>query len=56
MDINSLEYKRSVFETMAPVCEDYVGGMCKEPGYACRDYMCPKVKSAKDLKDLKSKF
>jgi hypothetical protein len=57
MDVNSNGWSQAEFVTsMAKYCSKRLGTMCERTEFACKDYLCPVVKSAKDIKEVRSNF
>lgn len=56
MDINTIKWSQKEFIDMACFCVDKDSVMCKRTGYACKDYMCPIVKAARSIEDVKKAF
>jgi len=56
MDVNSSEWSSSEFRTLSSGCGFKVDWQCYKTGVACKDYICPKVKSAANIIEVRSSF
>jgi hypothetical protein len=60
MDVNSPEYTltQKEFKDLAETsCRFYADGWkCNITGYACKDYLCAKVRKAKTVDEVKKNF
>jgi hypothetical protein len=56
MDVNGSDYDSSVFRELSKGCDLKKGWQCSKTGYACKDYLCHRVKSAADIKEVRSNF
>jgi hypothetical protein len=56
MDVNSSEWSRREFCNLAAFCENLNGNMCDKTKYACKDYLCPIVEKATNIKEVRTKF
>lgn len=57
MDVNSAGWSQKEFIDMAQgFCFDEKNSMCERTGYACKDYLCPIVKMARDINEVRSAF
>lgn len=56
MDVNSPEWSRRVFSELSGVCDFKEDWKCTKTGYACKDCLCPIVKAAADLKEVRAAF
>ena len=56
MDVNSSDWTRREFKGLSVDCESKIGVVCTRTDYACKDILCPIVKSAKDIAEVRSNF
>lgn len=57
MDVNCNEWSQHEFiHKMTIDCKDRNDTICNKTGYACKDYLCPIVKLAEDISEVRSMF
>lgn len=56
MDVNSSDWSQHEFIKMSSNCNYKEQWMCKRTSYACKDYLCPIVKSVKNIAEVRSNF
>jgi len=56
MDVNSADWSQREFRELSGVCDFKEGQMCSKTKYACRDLMCPIVRAAADIKEVRANF
>ena len=48
--------QREFIRHLAINCDSREGEICKKTKFPCKDYLCPIVKSAKDIAEVRSNF
>ena len=56
MDVNAPGWSQKEFKELSGVCDYRSSWMCSKTGYACKDYMCPLVKMAANIEELRASF
>jgi hypothetical protein len=56
MDVNSADWSQREFRELSGVCDFKEDWMCSKTKVACKDYMCPIVKAAADIKEVRANF
>jgi len=56
MDVNVAEWSQREFFALAEMCVDKNGTCCNKTGWACRDMLCPVVKAARNIKEVRANF
>jgi len=56
MDVNTGDLSQREFRDLSGICASKLDWKCEKTGYACKDYLCPIVASAKDVKEVREKF
>lgn len=56
MDVNTGDLSQKEFRELSETCAFKRKFLCEKTSFACKDYMCPVVESAKDAKDVREKF
>jgi hypothetical protein len=57
MDVNNGELSGMEFKELSGVCSNRKDWQClKTHGYACKDYLCPIVKAAKNIEEIREVF
>ena len=56
MDVNVAEWSQKEFQDLSGVCSSKEDWMCLKTKYACKDYLCPFVKEAKDINEVRAKL
>jgi hypothetical protein len=60
MDVNANDWSQKKFIDAAEFCQSKRNGkrngMCRKTDYACKDYLCPYVKSSKTFEEVQRKI
>lgn len=56
MEVNSVDWSQKEFRELSGVCDFREDWKCSKTNYACKDYMCPLVKAARDMKEVRKNF
>lgn len=56
MDVNSAEWSQREFRELSSVCDFKEDWKCSKTNVACKDYICPLVKVAADIKEVRANF